>query len=169
MISGNWPIPAAAAAGQWRFDHAFSPGRRITSRPTMAWRVVSIGRPATTPKAILAKRNTPFYASEISALQRGFQATPLERPCPPAGTSIRLCQRPSPAFASGPRPSASRQSGGSYRSSQARAGYCTTPVPQRRCMKRSQGANRVLSVTSPMMIITSMIPITWSMALSSRP
>ena len=96
-----WPIPAAAAAGQWvrlprycgrtaafvksdligfptgcavvhrmskrppspedgilvstvapkqpgrrtRFDHAFSPGRRITGRPTMAWRIVSMGDP----------------------------------------------------------------------------------------------------------------------------
>src|SRR5713101_4488654 len=68
-----------------RFDHAFSPGRRITGRPTMAWRIVSMGRPATTPNAILAKRNTPFYASEISALQRGFRAAPLERPRPGGG------------------------------------------------------------------------------------
>ncbi len=112
----------------------------------------------------------PFCVSEISALQRGFRAAPLERPCPAAGMSIRWANgRPPASLASGPRPCASRQSGGSYRSLETRAGYCTTPVPQRRCMKRSHGANRVLSVTSPMMIITSMIPITWSMALSSRP
>src|SRR5258707_11236808 len=31
-------------------------GDGFTSRPTMAWRIVSIGRPATTPNAIFAKR-----------------------------------------------------------------------------------------------------------------
>src|SRR5258708_35346047 len=59
-------------------------------------------RPATTPKAILAKRNTPFYASEISALQRGFRAAPVERPCPAVGMSIRCANgRPPPHLQAG--------------------------------------------------------------------
>ena len=44
-----------------------------------------------------------------------------------------------------------------------------SPVPQRWCMKRSQGENSALSARRPMRTITSMIPITWSIALSSRP
>ena len=43
------------------------------------------------------------------------------------------------------------------------------PVPQRRCRNRSQGEKSSLSAASPMATITSMMPMTWSIALSSRP
>ena len=45
----------------------------------------------------------------------------------------------------------------------------TLPVPQRRWRKRSQGENKILSASKPIMTITSMMPMTWSIALSSRP
>src|SRR6185295_16823240 len=42
-------------------------------------------------------------------------------------------------------------------------------VPQRRCMNRSKGENRVLSASSPTRMMTNMMPTTASMAWSSRP
>ncbi len=44
-----------------------------------------------------------------------------------------------------------------------------SPVPQRSCTNLSQGANKILSTSSPITTMTSMMPITWSMAFSSRP
>jgi hypothetical protein len=38
--------------------------------------------------------------------------------------------------------------------------YCDKPVPHRRCMKRSPGANRLLSVMSPITMVNNMRPIT---------
>jgi hypothetical protein len=43
------------------------------------------------------------------------------------------------------------------------------PVPHRRWRKRSHGANTILSASRPMTTMTSMTPITWSMAFNSRP
>ncbi len=211
-----WPIPAAAAAGQWgllteilRPDSAFAKSDLIDFPHGLGCRGPNL-RPSPrsnrTPERVLTTRSPratdhqpphhgmadcvhratrddternfrktrktkyPFLRKRNQCLAEGFPSCSVGA-APPCGGDVNpLGQRPSPAsLASGPRPSASRQSGGSCQSSKARAGYCTTPVPQRRCMKRSHGANRVLSVTSPMMMITSMIPITWSMALSSRP
>jgi hypothetical protein len=42
-------------------------------------------------------------------------------------------------------------------------------VPQRRCKNRSQGANSTLSANNPIATMTIMIPMTCSIAFSSRP
>ena len=43
------------------------------------------------------------------------------------------------------------------------------PVPQRRWRKFSHGEKRILSASTPMPTSTSITPITWSIAFSSRP
>jgi uncharacterized protein (TIGR02246 family) len=45
----------------------------------------------------------------------------------------------------------------------------TRPVPHRRWRKRSHGAKTILSASRPITTMTSMTPITWSMAFNSRP
>src|ERR1700724_2326672 len=48
-------------------------------------------------------------------------------------------------------------------------GVQARPVPHRRWRKRSHGANTILSASRPITTMTSMTPITWSMAFNSRP
>jgi hypothetical protein len=102
----SWTEPATVApkrpGRQTRFERVL-PGATDHQPPTMAWRIVSIGRPVTTPNAILRKTKYPFLRKRNQCLAEGFPSCSVGAALP-GGGDVNPCVptgRPPPHLQAG--------------------------------------------------------------------